>query len=59
MAATTARGSWCCGKYAMVPLGFSYRQQIVQQAPKGFDRQVLPEFKESSQHVLSASADAG
>ncbi|KPI06764.1 extracellular solute-binding protein family 1 [Actinobacteria bacterium OK006] len=30
------------GKYAMVPLGFSYRQQIVQQAPKGFAWQVLP-----------------
>ncbi|GGK93200.1 hypothetical protein GCM10010094_62530 [Streptomyces flaveus] len=30
------------GRYAMVPLGFSYRQQIVQQAPKGFDWQVLP-----------------
>ncbi|GAA3389574.1 ABC transporter substrate-binding protein [Streptomyces roseoviridis] len=30
------------GKYAMVPLGFSYRQQIVQQAPKGFDWMVLP-----------------
>ncbi|MFF4500840.1 ABC transporter substrate-binding protein [Streptomyces sp. NPDC001401] len=30
------------GKYAMVPLGFSYRQQIVQQSPKGFDWQVLP-----------------
>ncbi|WP_189939805.1 ABC transporter substrate-binding protein [Streptomyces aurantiogriseus] len=30
------------GKYAMVPLGFSYRQQVVQQAPKGFDWQVLP-----------------
>ncbi|MFF3458776.1 ABC transporter substrate-binding protein [Streptomyces sp. NPDC002730] len=30
------------GKYAMVPLGFSYRQQIVQQAPKGFEWQVLP-----------------
>ncbi|MCI3271581.1 ABC transporter substrate-binding protein [Streptomyces cylindrosporus] len=30
------------GKYAMVPLGFSYRQQIVQQAPKGFQWQVLP-----------------
>ncbi|MFE7839804.1 ABC transporter substrate-binding protein [Streptomyces sp. NPDC057474] len=29
-------------KYAMVPLGFSYRQQIVQQAPEGFDWQVLP-----------------
>ncbi|MEU8644286.1 sugar ABC transporter substrate-binding protein [Streptomyces sp. NPDC048674] len=30
------------GKYAMVPFGFSYRQQIAQQAPKGFDWQVLP-----------------
>ncbi|MEW2433974.1 extracellular solute-binding protein [Streptomyces caniferus] len=30
------------GRYAMVPLGFSYRQQIVQQAPKGFDWTVLP-----------------
>ncbi|MEU5640083.1 ABC transporter substrate-binding protein [Streptomyces milbemycinicus] len=30
------------GKYAMVPLGFSYRQQLVQQAPKGFAWTVLP-----------------
>ncbi|QIP83990.1 extracellular solute-binding protein [Streptomyces sp. Tu 2975] len=30
------------GKYAMVPLGFSYRQQIVQQAPEGFRWTVLP-----------------
>ncbi|MFF0161364.1 ABC transporter substrate-binding protein [Streptomyces sp. NPDC005263] len=30
------------GTYAMVPLGFSYRQQITQQAPKGFAWQVLP-----------------
>jgi ABC-type glycerol-3-phosphate transport system substrate-binding protein len=30
------------GKYAMVPLGFSYRQQIIQQAPKGFQWTVLP-----------------
>ncbi|MEU6915729.1 ABC transporter substrate-binding protein [Streptomyces olindensis] len=30
------------GRYAMVPLGFSYRQQIVQQAPKGFEWRVLP-----------------
>ncbi|MEE1758020.1 ABC transporter substrate-binding protein [Streptomyces sp. SP18BB07] len=30
------------GRYAMVPLGFSYRQQIVQQAPEGFDWQVMP-----------------
>ncbi|MFJ5103323.1 ABC transporter substrate-binding protein [Streptomyces sp. NPDC088554] len=30
------------GKYAMVPLGFSYRQQIIQQAPEGFAWTVLP-----------------
>ncbi|WP_141209501.1 ABC transporter substrate-binding protein [Streptomyces griseorubiginosus] len=30
------------GTYAMVPLGFSYRQQIAQQAPEGFRWQVLP-----------------
>ncbi|WP_225826360.1 ABC transporter substrate-binding protein [Streptomyces naphthomycinicus] len=30
------------GRYAMVPLGFSYRQQIVQQAPEGFHWEVLP-----------------
>ncbi|MFI6766196.1 extracellular solute-binding protein [Streptomyces sp. NPDC050355] len=30
------------GRYAMVPLGFSYRQQIAQQAPRGFDWTVLP-----------------
>ncbi|MBT2398877.1 ABC transporter substrate-binding protein [Streptomyces sp. ISL-100] len=30
------------GKYAMVPLGFSYRQQIAQQAPEGFEWKVLP-----------------
>ncbi|MGY0487114.1 ABC transporter substrate-binding protein [Streptomyces sp. WG-D5] len=30
------------GKYAMLPLGFSYRQQVQQQAPKGFDWTVLP-----------------
>ncbi|MFG3505402.1 ABC transporter substrate-binding protein [Streptomyces sp. NPDC047821] len=30
------------GKYAMVPLGFSYRQQIAQQAPEGFAWTVLP-----------------
>jgi ABC-type glycerol-3-phosphate transport system substrate-binding protein len=30
------------GKYAMVPLGFSYRQQVEQQAPEGFEWQVLP-----------------
>ncbi|MFC9793472.1 extracellular solute-binding protein [Streptomyces sp. NPDC127584] len=30
------------GKYAMVPLGFAYRQQIAQQAPEGFAWTVLP-----------------
>lgn len=30
------------GKYAMVPLGFSYRQQINEQAPEGFEWTVLP-----------------
>ncbi|MBT2409419.1 extracellular solute-binding protein [Streptomyces sp. ISL-12] len=30
------------GTYAMVPLGFSYRQQIEQQAPEGFEWRVLP-----------------
>ncbi|MFJ6694764.1 ABC transporter substrate-binding protein [Streptomyces sp. NPDC091272] len=30
------------GKYAMVPLGFSYRQQINEQAPEGFPWTVLP-----------------
>ncbi|MFJ7187943.1 ABC transporter substrate-binding protein [Streptomyces bacillaris] len=30
------------GRYAMVPLGFAYRQQIVEQAPDGFAWTVLP-----------------
>ncbi|MEU5986425.1 sugar ABC transporter substrate-binding protein [Streptomyces sp. NPDC047434] len=30
------------GRYAMVPLGFSYRQQIARQAPPGFEWTVLP-----------------
>ncbi|MFF1499786.1 ABC transporter substrate-binding protein [Streptomyces sp. NPDC058316] len=30
------------GKYAMVPLGFSYRQQVAEQAPEGFEWTVLP-----------------
>ncbi|MFE4450351.1 ABC transporter substrate-binding protein [Streptomyces sp. NPDC056796] len=30
------------GRYAMVPLGFSYRQQVVEQAPEGFAWTVLP-----------------
>lgn len=30
------------GRYAMVPLNFSFRQQVRQQAPDGFDWTVLP-----------------
>ncbi|MFH8473852.1 ABC transporter substrate-binding protein [Streptomyces sp. NPDC018000] len=30
------------GRYAMLPLNFSYRQQVQQQAPEGFDWTVLP-----------------
>ncbi|MEU5716837.1 sugar ABC transporter substrate-binding protein [Streptomyces sp. NPDC020403] len=30
------------GRYAMVALGFSYRQQVVEQAPEGFEWSVLP-----------------
>jgi ABC-type glycerol-3-phosphate transport system substrate-binding protein len=30
------------GQYAMLPLNFSYRQQLAQQAPDGFDWTVLP-----------------
>ncbi|MGY0023303.1 ABC transporter substrate-binding protein [Streptomyces sp. YJ-C3] len=30
------------GRYAMLPLNFSYRQQVRQQAPEGFDWTVLP-----------------
>lgn len=30
------------GRYAMVPLNFSFRQQVEQQAPEGFDWSVLP-----------------
>lgn len=37
------------GKYAMVPLGLSYRQQIDEQAPKDFDWMVLPPIKGQSQ----------
>ena len=38
------------GRYAMVPLGFSYRQQIAQQAPEGFDWTVLPAPKGTALH---------
>ncbi|MYW19563.1 extracellular solute-binding protein [Streptomyces sp. SID2955] len=52
------------GRYAMVPLGFSYRQQIVQQAPEGFHWAVLPApagaaglTQGVSPQTLSVSAD--
>ncbi|MFF5857272.1 ABC transporter substrate-binding protein [Streptomyces sp. NPDC012751] len=52
------------GRYAMVPLGFSYRQQIVRQAPEGFRWQVLPApagadglTQGVSPQTLSVSAD--
>ncbi|UZJ33693.1 extracellular solute-binding protein [Streptomyces endophytica] len=51
------------GRYAMVPLGFSYRQQIAQQAPKGFDWTVLPAPEGTAQdqgvspQTLSIAAD--
>ncbi|MFF8599843.1 ABC transporter substrate-binding protein [Streptomyces sp. NPDC015232] len=53
------------GRYAMVPLGFSYRQQIAQQAPEGFDWTVLPApagagglAQGVSPQTLSISADS-
>ncbi|KOX02968.1 ABC transporter substrate-binding protein [Streptomyces sp. NRRL B-3648] len=52
------------GRYAMVPLGFSYRQQIVQQAPEDFHWTVLPApagadgpTQGVSPQTLSVSAD--
>ncbi|AEY92437.1 hypothetical protein AQJ11_04375 [Streptomyces corchorusii] len=52
------------GRYAMVPLGFSYRQQIAQQAPEGFRWEVLPAPSGAdgltqgvSPQTLSVSAD--
>ncbi|WP_432153218.1 ABC transporter substrate-binding protein [Streptomyces tricolor] len=52
------------GRYAMVPLGFSYRQQIVQQAPEDFRWTVLPApagadglTQGVSPQTLSVSAD--
>ncbi|MGW3464863.1 ABC transporter substrate-binding protein, partial [Streptomyces olivaceoviridis] len=52
------------GRYAMVPLGFSYRQQIAQQAPEGFRWEVLPApagadglTQGISPQTLSVSAD--
>ncbi|MEV8564180.1 sugar ABC transporter substrate-binding protein [Streptomyces sp. NPDC051322] len=42
MAGSDTLPGFFAGKYAMVPLNFSYRQQVEQQAPKGFDWTVLP-----------------
>ncbi|WP_405781584.1 ABC transporter substrate-binding protein [Streptomyces sp. NBC_00859] len=41
------------GKYAMVPLNFSFRQQVQQQAPKGFGWTVLPMPAGSGPHGSS------
>jgi ABC-type glycerol-3-phosphate transport system substrate-binding protein len=42
MSGSDALPGFFAGKYAMVPLGMSYRQQVAQQAPKGFDWVALP-----------------
>ncbi|MFJ4712332.1 ABC transporter substrate-binding protein [Streptomyces sp. NPDC088785] len=53
------------GRYAMLPLNFSYRQQVQQQAPKGFDWTVLPMpagagglAQGTAPQTLSVSADS-
>lgn len=55
------------GRYAMLPLNFSYRQQVVQQAPDGFEWTVLPMPTGGPEHglvqgvapqTLSVSADS-
>ncbi|MEU6846247.1 sugar ABC transporter substrate-binding protein [Streptomyces sp. NPDC046716] len=53
------------GRYAMLPLNFSYRQQVKQQAPKGFDWTVLPMpsgagglAQGTAPQTLSVSADS-
>jgi ABC-type glycerol-3-phosphate transport system substrate-binding protein len=43
------------GKYAMVPAGVYYRQQVVQQAPKGFEWVTIPPLKGTSQHQGATS----
>ncbi|MGW8376996.1 ABC transporter substrate-binding protein [Actinacidiphila sp. SB3-2] len=52
------------GRYAMLPLGFAFRQQVAQQAPEGFEWVVLPApagprgaVQESSAQTLSVSYD--
>ncbi|MGA8115323.1 MAG: sugar ABC transporter substrate-binding protein [Actinocatenispora sp.] len=43
------------GKYAMVPGGVYFRQQVVEQAPKGFDWVTIPPLKGTSQHQGATS----
>ncbi|MDI5972329.1 extracellular solute-binding protein [Streptomyces sp. SL13] len=52
MSGSDALPGFFAGKYAMVPLGMSYRQQVAQQAPKGFDWVALPS-------PVGTSADQG
>ncbi|MGS2586177.1 ABC transporter substrate-binding protein [Streptomyces hebeiensis] len=44
------------GRYAMLPLNFSYRQQVRQQAPEGFDWTVLPMPGDSTGHLTQGVA---
>ncbi|SOD63325.1 carbohydrate ABC transporter substrate-binding protein, CUT1 family [Streptomyces zhaozhouensis] len=41
------------GRYAMLPLNFSFRQQVAQQAPDGFDWTVLPMPSGGEEHGLA------
>ncbi|KAB8161309.1 extracellular solute-binding protein [Streptomyces sp. 3MP-14] len=41
------------GRYAMLPLNFSFRQQVSQQAPDGFDWTVLPMPSGGPEHGLA------
>jgi ABC-type glycerol-3-phosphate transport system substrate-binding protein len=42
MAGSDTLPGFFAGRYAMLPLNFSYRQQVMQQAPDGFEWNVLP-----------------
>lgn len=65
MSGSDALPGFFAGKYAMVPLGMSYRQQVAQQAPKGFDWVALPTPAGDTAHqgvspqTLSVSATSG
>jgi ABC-type glycerol-3-phosphate transport system substrate-binding protein len=65
MSGADALPGFFAGKYAMVPLGMSYRQQVAQQAPKGFDWVALPAPAGTtpdqgvSPQTLSVSATSG